>query len=187
MKRFGVPALAIAVLGAASGWAADATTPIDYTQRNDAYAPGQTVTPKKQAPETNSSVQDKRVEKTVIDRQTAPVADRKAPIEMKELREKQVREKDSHRPEKVEQPTSAYNHKNAAISTEVDTRKPPTVSKYQDGIAAASAANMARFPAIDGATSARINRFTFRKNPAESNALTAGAPIVPAAGGGPLK
>ena len=170
----------------APGRAADATSPVDYTQRNQAYAPGAGVSADKRTPEPNEAVQEKRFEKTVIERVPAPVGERRAGVEIKETREKKIREKDSKRPEKIDQPTSAYNHRPAAISTEADTRKPPTVARYQDSIAAASASNMARFPAIDGATSAKINRFVFRKNPTDTQALTQGAPVVPAAGGGTL-
>jgi len=187
MKPSGLPLLAILGVGFSTGLSADATSPVDYTQRNDPYAPAAGVTPKKQAPETNATVQEKRVDKTVIERKVAPVGERRSPVDITETREKQVREKDSRRPEKIEQPTSAYNHRPAAISTEANTRKPPTVAKYQDSIAAASATNMARFPAVDRATTAKVNRFVFRKNPSESSSVAGSSPVIPAAGGGVLQ
>lgn len=170
--------------------AADATTPIDYTQRNSPYAPGSSteVTPEKQKPKIDETVQEKKVDKTTIDKRTAPQGDKRAAIDMTEAREKNVREKDSHRAEtqKIEQPTSTYNHRESRFSTKEDTTKPPTVTKYQDGLTAASATNMARFPAMDKATGARINRFVFRKNPSESVTKETGA-VTPAAGGSPLQ
>jgi hypothetical protein len=182
MKPSGL--LVLAIFGCAcSVRAADVTTPVDYTERNTPFAPEGSITPQKKAPVTNTSLQEKRVEKTTVDKKTSPLADRRAPVDVKETREKQVREKDSHRPETVEQPTSAFNHRTAAISTSGDTTKPPIVAKYQDGLTAASAANMARFPAMDRATSAKINRFVFRKNPSEPSAAVSGSPVTPVAGG----
>ncbi|MEY4088623.1 MAG: hypothetical protein RJB55_894, partial [Verrucomicrobiota bacterium] len=60
---------------------------------------------------------------------------------------------------------------------------PPTVSKYQDRLDAASASNMARFPALNGATTAKINRFVFRKNTAEPDRVLGDVSVTPAAGG----
>ena len=163
--------------------AADATTTVAYAQRNDPFAPAGTVVPEKKSPQVDTTVQEKRFDKTIVDKKSAAVGDRRAAIEIKESREKDVREKDSHRPEAVTQPTSPFNHREAGFSTATDTKKPPMVSKYQDSLVAASASNMARFPALDGATGAKINRFVFRKNGSEDGALTTGAPVTPAGGG----
>ena len=163
--------------------AADATTPIDYTQRNTPFAPGGAVAPDKQNPADKASpVQDKRVDKTTVEKKSSPLGDRRAAIDISETREKNVREKESRRPEKIEQPVSAMNHKPSAISTADDTKKPPTVAKTRDSLSAASASNRARFPALDKATGAKINRFVFRKNPVETEALTTGATVTPAGG-----
>lgn len=178
---------AVTALGAAihSGFAADATTPIDYRDRNEAFAPADNAAMDKQKPALNRGVQEKRVEKPLVERKTSPLGDREAAIEMKETRAKNVREKDSHRPERVEHVTSSFDQRQSAISTG-DTTKPPLVAKYQDSLAAASATNMARFPAMDKATSAKINRFVFRKNPTEGAAAASGNPVTPAAGGSAL-
>jgi hypothetical protein len=177
-----VPFAAIACAPAAG--AADATTPIDYTQRNAPFAPAGTVAPARQNPADKpaAAVQDRRFEKSALDKKTSPLGERRAPIDLTEAREKNVRDKDSRRPEKIDHAESALNRKPAAISTADDTRKPPTVAKYQDGLAAASASNMARFPALDQATGAKINRFVFRKNPVESGPAAAGATVTPAGG-----
>ncbi len=180
--------LAISCALGLSADGADATSPIDATDRNAPFAPAATVAPTKKAPAAspNSRVQERRFETTTLDRKTAPVDGQRAATEITEAREKNVREKDSYRPEGIDQPRSAYNHRPAAISTDANTTKPPMVSKYQDGMTAASASNMARFPAVKGSTSAKINRFVFRKNPAEPERALEGAAVTPAAGGSAL-
>ncbi len=187
MKPVGLVVLIAAISCANTAGAADATTPIDYTQRNTPFAPSANVAPEKQNPADKTAVvQDKRVEKTTVDKKSSPLGERRAAIDMTEAREKNVREKDSHRPEKIDQPESSYNHRQSSISTADNTKKPPTVTKYQDGLTAASASNMARFPAIDKAATAKINRFVFRKNPAEADATTAAANVTPAGGAAPV-
>ncbi len=177
--------LVVVAMGAtASGIrAANATSPVDPTQRATSLAPAGTVAPAKKAPEVNPILQDKRVEKPAFEKSASPLGERRAAIDVTETREKNVREKDSRRPEVIEQKTSGYNHRPAGVSTGDDTTKPPTVAKYQDSLTAASASNMARFPAVDRATTGKINRFTFRKNPSEPGALPADARVTPAAGG----
>lgn len=179
-------ALASFGMGVGAASAADATTPVDYTQRNTPFAPAGNVTPGKKTPETNEALQEKRVEKTTIEKETSPLGERRAAIEMKEAQEKNVRAKDARKPEVKDQKKSAFDHRNAAISTSGDQTKPPTVAKYQDSLAAASASNMARFPALDDATSAKINRFVFRKNPPDAQSGVGDSRVVPAAGGSPL-
>ena len=171
---------------ASSGGAADATSPIDYQKRNEPYAPADSVTTQKQQPAANRNVQDRRVAPPMLERKLSPLQGAPSALEVKETQAKQLHEKDSHRPEKIEQPTSGFNHRPAAIATQTDATKPPTVAKYQDSLAAASATNMARFPAMDRATTAKINRFIFRKNPPESAPVN-GSPVIPAAGGSGLR
>jgi hypothetical protein len=193
MKHSSFAVLAFSIVLAAQ--AADATSPVDSARRNEPFAPSTTVTnPKKDTPQTNDSVQQKRVEKSTVEKQMAPLADRRAPISVGETREKSVREKDSHRPEVVEQPTSAYNHRQAEITTNAESKKPQTVAKYQESMASATPwgpgaakGNTARFSATDAATTAKINRFVFRKNPAETSAATDGATVTPAGGGGAVQ
>jgi hypothetical protein len=187
MKPSGVVLFAALLLCAVIARAANATSPVDYAERNGLYAPAPSAAPSKRTPETNDRLQEKRVDKSVVEKQPAAVGDRRAPIDMKETREKTVRDKNSHRPETVEHTTSAFNHRPAAISTESDTRKPPLVSRYQDSLTAASATNMARFPALDRTATAKINRFVFRKNPSEPSPVVNGSPVVPAAGGSVLQ
>ena len=172
-------------------WGADATTTIDYSQRNSPFAPSESsaITPDRRDPKanTNDTLQQKRVEPTTLDKKTSPLGDRRAPLDVTEAREKNVREKDSHRPEAIEQPKSGFDQRKAKISTSADTSKPPTVTKYQNGLTAASTSNKARFPAVDGATGAKINRFVFRKNPAENPVKSDGTAVQTAAGGSPVQ
>lgn len=164
---------------------ADATSPVNPAQRNESFAPGQGVTPKLRAPaETlNSAVQEKRVAPNVVDRKESPLGSRRAPVETGEAREKPVVGKDVRTPEIRQLPMSPYDHQASSRSTKDDTKRPPTVSKYQDRLDAASASNMARFPALNGATTAKINRFVFRKNTAEPDRGLGDASVTPAAGG----
>lgn len=186
MMRPGLKALGFIPFVAAVAFAADATTPVDYTQRNAPFAPAAptAVAPEKQKPAANSAVQEKRFETPTIERKLAPQAGQRAAIDVTESREKAVKPKVTQRPDVREQPTSAFNHRPAAITTAADTTKPPTVARYQDSLTAASATNMARFPALDRATTAKINRFVFRKNPPDPSVVPEGKSITPAAGGG---
>ena len=169
-------------------WAADATTPVDLTQRNATYPTGATVTPDKRRPVVDESVQQKRVTPDVVDKKPAAVGDRRAGVEVSEANEKTVREKEVRTPEKIEPPRSRYDQQRSRYSTASDTKKPPTVTRYQESLTAASATNMARFPALDSATSAKINRFIFRKNGGELADTARKAGVTPAAGGSaPLK
>jgi len=166
-----------------AAWAADATTPVDYTQRNEAFAPAASVPVQKKEMPTADGIQGRKVEKPVNDRKMLPApGDGRAAIEVGETRDKTVVDKNVRQPEKIERQISGFNQKPAAITTAGDTTKPPMVAKFQDRLTAASATNMARFPALDGATGAKINRFVFRKNGEDSTALTNGAPVTPAGG-----
>ncbi len=170
--------------GAIRTHAADATSPLDYTQRNQPFSPAPSVAPDKKSPEANATVQDKRVDKTVVDRQSAAIGERRAALDLKETRDKIIQDKDSHRPESLDRTMSALNHREATISPANETTtKPQMVVKYQDSLTSASATNMARFPALDRATGAKINRFVFRKNAPDTADALAGAAVTPAAGG----
>ena len=186
MKRSGF--ILLASVCALSARGADATSPIDYTQRNSPYAPDAAkVAPGKQVPQGNAAIQDKRVPATTVEKQIAPLADDRTGIEVKETREKNVREKKSHRPEANTQPTSAFNHKSAAITTAGDTTKPPMVAKYQDSLSAANLVKTGKLSALESATTAKMNRFVFRKNPPDPLLGPGGATVTPAGGGAAVK
>jgi hypothetical protein len=162
---------------------ADPTAPVDLSQRNGAFLPSAAIVPETKSPSPHAAVQDKRVEKTTLTKTPAAMGDRRAATDIQETREKNVREKKSARPEASEQAVSTFNHRPAPFTTANDTTQPPVVSKYQDGLKAASAANMARFPALDRATAVKLNRFVFRKNSPEPSPVTGGAPVTRAGGG----
>lgn len=187
MKVSGFFLIAIFALGAGAR-AADATSPIDYTQRNTPFAPGTTApATESRAPEKNESLQERRVEKNVVDKAKAPVGDRRAAVEISETKSKTVIEKSTLPTEKRTHVPSAFDHRESGITTKEEAMPSTRVAKYQDSLSAASATNMARFPALGKATTGKINRFVFRKNGAEPTGVTAGAPVVPAAGGGEIK
>jgi hypothetical protein len=163
--------------------AADATTPIDYTRRNDPFAPGSGPQPAKKAPATNDAVQQKRVAPPTVDKPAAAVGDRRARVPIAETNPKNVQDKTVRPNEKIDPTRSGYDGQRSRYSTVGDTTKPPTVAKYQDSLAAASASNMARFPALDQATAAKVNRFVFRRNGGDLADSATRAGVVPAAGG----
>jgi hypothetical protein len=185
-----LPSLIIAslsLLGFSPMRGAEATAPVDYTQRNQGFAPGgaSVVLLEKMDLPRDATMQDKRVEKTTVAQQLAAVGARSATVDVQETREKNLREFNSHRPDAAGQPMSALNHRAASIATSTDTRKPPLVTKYQDSLAAASTSNMARFPALGQATAAKINRFVFRNNTPAPAVVTGDASVTPSGGGSP--
>ena len=186
MKLPGLIVASLSLFGAAVVRGADATAPIDYTQRNTPFAPAATVTPEKKDLPRAESVQDKRVEITTVEKKSAAIGDRRAAIMVEEARDKNIREKNSSRPEVLEQPMSAFNHRDSAITTS-GTKKPPVVAKYQDSLSAANAIKVTRSSASDSATTAKIIRFVFRKNSTDSDAVTADAAVRPAGGANPIR
>ena len=186
MKPSAIAVLATLGIGVMSAAAADATSPIDYTQRNKPYVPAESVVPEKQTPATNGRVQEKRVEKTMVEKQKSSLGEREAAVEVKESRPKQVRDKEPYSTQVIEHTTSDFNHQTSAFSTAADTSKPPMVAKYQDSLTAANAIKVKTTSALSRATAATINRFVFRKNPPEPPALP-GGPVTPAAGGSVLQ
>ena len=184
MKLSGPIVLAsLTLAGAMTARASDATAPVDYAQRNAPYAPAATVTPDKKTPEGNTTVQEKRVDKNVLDKKPAAVGDRRAPIDMKESRDKNVVEKNSHTPEKIDQPVSAYNQRESSMSTGANVTRFPMIAKYQDSLTASNVTTTSRATAADRATAAKINRFVFRRNAPDTSVALDGAPVTPAAGG----
>ena len=163
--------------------AADATSPVDAAKRNETFAPGGTVTPARRTPadEGNASVQTRRFETGVVPRTESALDGRRSPIDVQEARPKDVQDKVSTRPEAPEPRRSALDHRPADISTTQQVT-PPKVARFQESLDAASAANMARFPAMDQATGVKLNRFVFRKNPPDNGGALPGAPVTPAGG-----
>jgi hypothetical protein len=167
--------------------AADATSPVDLAQRNKPFAPGSTMPAEKNAPVIDRALQDKRVTPPTVEKPAAAIGERRAAIDVTEAREKNVRDKQSQRPEAPVPTVSGFDHRASAISPPSGSRKPTLVTKYQDEMAAASAYTMATYPALDRATTAKINRFVFRKNNPEPLIGPEGAAVTPAAGGAKVR
>lgn len=168
------------------GRAADATRPIDYTDRNAIFAPEATVKPETRSPVIADEIQRKRVNPPMVDKATVPAGERRTPLEVVEAREKRVQSKVIIAPEKTVPDPSALGQKRSSI-TVANTITPPLVAKYQDSLVAASAASTAHFAALDQRTTSKINRFVFRKNGADPTGSAIGAPVIPAAGGSPTR
>lgn len=172
MKLFRLAALVGFCSLVSAATAGDPTSSIDPATRNATFAPAGTIAPSATSPTVDSVVQQKRVSPGVIEKSLAAVGDRRAPIAVEEARDKTVLEKNSRSPETSAATStanaSAFDHRVAAISVTDNRRQPPLVAKYQDGMVAASAANLARFPAASSATGATINRFVFRHNAPEA-------------------
>ena len=162
--------------------AANATRPIDYTERNATFAPDATLNPTTRAPVIANEIQRKRVDPPMVDQATVPAGESSAPLDVVESRDKLVQPKVTLSPEKTAPELSALGKKRSGI-TVANTMNPPLVAKYQDSLVAASAANTAHFAALDRRTTATINRFVFRKNGSDPSGSAIGAPVVPAAGG----
>lgn len=174
-------------MGIQTASASNATTPIDYTRRNAPFTAQPGTAPVKSTPSANRTVQDARVEKDVRELEKSSVGERRAAISVSETSAKNVVDKDTRPPARLEHPVSGLNQKPAAVSTAKDTRKPPLVAKYQDSLAAASATNMARFPAVSAGAKATINRFVFRKNAPDVQPPVPPGNAIPAAGGSPIQ
>ncbi len=182
MKNSSLILTSLSLLGFSPARGTDATAPLDFALRNQPFAPSATISPVKQEPSRDDTVQNKRVEKTTVDKQLAAIGERRAAVDVQETHEKNLREVNSHRPDAAGQPMSTFNHRAAPMATASDSHQPPLVAKYQDSLSAASAANMAHFPAQAEATNAKINRFVFRRNSPESGAVIGNAPVTPAGG-----
>jgi hypothetical protein len=174
----------------AAARAADATTPVDYTQRNTPFAAGSTVPVEKKTLPTADAVQEKRMDLPTRDKPAASIGVQRAAVDVTETRAKTIVAPESHRPETRERPLNAFNHREAAMAPGTDPKKPPLVAKYQESLAGATVTKTSRMPALNRATTATINRFVFRKNPSEANGNAAaleGATITPAAGGSAIR
>ena len=157
---------------------------VEYSERNTPFAPASTVTPAKRAPELNRTVQDHRVNPTVVAPESTPAADRLAATAVTETRDKSLLTPDSRRPESAPVERSAFDQRRSRFQTATDTKQPPLVERYRTSISADTLSHQGRLAAADVGTTARVNRFVFRKNPSESSSVAGSSPVIPAAGGG---
>lgn len=172
----------MSLLGVTGGWAAGSTAPIDVTQRNAEFAPAATVTPDKRTPKIDHAVQDRRVEKNVLPKPVGGEMPR-AGIEVVESGAKPLR--DAPRDSLTPLPPNVSPETHRATSIPDKVKQPRMVTRYQDGLSAARAANLARYPDLQpGASPAKLNRFVFRKNVPEPALVTPVAgPAAGSAGG----
>jgi len=94
---------------------------------------------------------------------------------------KRVATPTSVRPEAAHVPANVRAAR-ATLVTLDPVLSPPKVTKYQASLAAARATTLARYPAGNPGTVARLNRFVFRRNPPETGAAVDPAGAVPAGG-----
>jgi len=173
--------LVFSVLGSVfltTGRAADPAK-VDYGQRHDAFAPAVGIAPEKRRPEANSTVQDRRVIPSVSTPAPGVTDLRRAPINMEEAREKRLVAPASNRPEATApRVLSPQNHREYQVRPGAALREPQMVARYQEALTSANATQQTRSAALDAGTTARVNRFVFRRNvaapPGVADAVPAG-------------
>ena len=181
MKTSHASCLVLAVACLSSAHAADAAK-VEYAERNTPFAPAATVTPSKKTPETNATLQERRVTPNVVPQASTPAAERRAPTDINETREKNLITPDSQRPEFKTPERNAYDHRTSKYQPDTEHENPKLVERYRTNVSADTLTHQGRFTAADPATNARINRFIFRRNVATPT----GAPSVTPAGSAPV-
>ena len=171
-------ALVLAALGLASSSPSRAADPakVEYSERNMPFAPASTVTPAKRAPEINRTVQDHRINPTVTAPESAPAADRLAATVVTETRDKSLITPDSRRPESAPVERNAFDQRRSRYQTATDTKQPQLVERYRTSISADTMSHQGRLAAADVGTTARVNRFVFRRNLATPQGTAASTP-----------
>jgi hypothetical protein len=152
--------------GLAPAWEVRAATatPVNSTPATAPYATPAPITPGPRSPEVNPAFREREIEKPVIPAAPSHPADRPAALDTVDPRALPVQEKNVREREVSPLTGRAIERRFAPISTADDRRPNPVVARFQDSLRIASEANMSRFPAIGRATTAKINRFVFRKN-----------------------
>jgi hypothetical protein len=181
-------ALIFSVLGLtlASALSAADAAKVDYTERNAQFAPAAGINPEKRAPETNATLQDRRIAPAVTAPTTAAVGSRRAAIDLTETREENRLTPDSRRPEAEAPERSRFDHRESRFQPDPAHAGPKMVERYQAALTTANATNQARSPALGAGTTARVNRFVFRRNSAAP--ASPATDVVSAAGGaGPAR
>jgi hypothetical protein len=186
-------AAALAALGVVGARAADPAQ-FDPSKQNDQLAPTPERTDTRLAPnqeanqrpiERNDHLQDQRFKAPdKIERKDAAVGEKRAPIEMKETRDKALIErKDAPKPElktwdKNRQSGEKFNRQ----PTGDDVKKYEMADKYQGRMSDAKTAAAQRQPKLEKRTTFEsINRFLFKRN--GPGAPDGKAMVTPAAGG----
>jgi hypothetical protein len=177
MKLPGI-ALAVAVgwFCARSAAAADVTAPIDYTRRNEAFAPAPSVAPDIRRPVERRTLEDTPRSFPVSSPSPGPLGDRRAPISVTETSPKSVAVSDPLHPDASAPTMSALEYRRAPILPGTHAVKPPLVEKYQAALSPRGAIRVVRLPALAPDATAAIDRFVFRHNqpvPASATATAA--------------
>lgn len=155
--------------------AADAAK-VDYTQRNESFAPAAGVQPEKRSPELNRALQDRRVAPSVTNPAGGAPTERRSPIDVVESRDKRVLTLETQKPTVRAPELSPFDHRESRFKTGESAEKPKLVTRYQDAITAANATTQKRSPALGADTTARVNRFVFRRNVTTPAATTGAVP-----------
>jgi hypothetical protein len=175
-RRFYIFA-AISFVAPASLNAADSAK-VDYTQRNESFAPAAGVRPEKRSPELNRTLQDRRVAPSVTNPAGSLPGEKRSAIDLAESREKRVLTHENQRPTVRTPELSPFDHRESRFKTVDSAEKPKLVTRYQDAISAANATTQKRSPVLGADTTARVNRFVFRRNVATPAATTGAVPVA---------
>lgn len=161
-------ALLLAALGLASSSSVHAADPakVDYSERNTPYAPAASVSPAKRAPELNDSLQNRRVAPAVLAQPTAAIGSRQAPIDLAETNVKTLLTPASRRPETRPLELNAFDHRESRFQPDTAHADAKLATRYQNALTSARATNLTGSPAAGAGTTARVNRFVFRRNTA---------------------
>ena len=108
--------------------AADAAK-VDYTQRNEPFAPAAGVTPEKRSPEHNRTVQDRRVAPSVTNPAGSVPSERRSPIDLAETKEKRVLAPEIQQPTVRAPELSPFDHRESRFNTAGSTEKPKLVTR----------------------------------------------------------
>lgn len=157
-----------------------ANSPLDPTQTSERFIPEASVTPEVKDKKTADQLQEKRYRNTreLRGKSTAPAADKRAPIDVTEKQEKNIRDKkqlpvETRTPEK-----SRYDGQRSRIQTANLFDTSGKVNRFQSYIKDAAPLTKTSEPYIEKRASLdSINRFAFRRNGIPANDSI---PITPA-------
>ncbi len=178
-------ALLLAALGLACSRPLHAADPakVDYSERNTSYAPTASVSPVTSVPHRNDSLQSRRITPAILAQPTSAVASRQAAIDLTETSEKNLITPASRRPESRAVEMSAFDHRESRFQPTTAPAAPKLATRYQNALTSARATHAVGSSATGSDTTARVNRFVFRRNTATPLGTTtavsaAGAPTI---------
>ena len=144
-----------------------ASNPVDFTQRNDQFAPVQTIAPEISVPKKNDRLQNRRVDYLVKDKKLNDVGDQRAAINVSENQAKTVRHVEVYPPQlDGVMPMRALNQRASASDPKTNLAAPTHVAKYQNGLTHAT--TLCPSPTFQKRTTfGRLNRFIINQNPSD--------------------